>query len=164
MKRLSIRTIVVGIIIVLGLPASWTGAAGPSPSVPMCKSPYKKKSVTAKTLQALVRSHERWVEYRGNPDAKRLELCQADLSRAALAGANLEQADLEGTVLRQAKLPQASLAQASLAGADLAKSVLIDSNLSGADLRYARLTGANLLRAIGDEAALFGAVLIDAKV
>src|SRR5512139_3543855 len=124
MKRFPIRTIVVGItIIVLGLPTLWAKEAAPSashatpPPVLLCKSPYKKKPVPAKTLQALVRSHERWVEYRGNPDAKRIELCQADLSRAELTGANLERAALEGAILRQAKLAQATLAQASLAGA-----------------------------------------------
>jgi uncharacterized protein YjbI with pentapeptide repeats len=42
----------------------------------------------------MVRSHERWAEYRGNPNARRLELCQADLTRAALVEANLERANL----------------------------------------------------------------------
>ncbi|MGB4068548.1 MAG: pentapeptide repeat-containing protein, partial [Nitrospira sp.] len=123
MNRLSLPTVFLGMIILIGLPASWAEAASSPASnttslaVPLCKSAYKQKSVSTKTLQTLLRSHERWVEYRGNPDAKRMELCQADLSRAALAGANLERADLEGTVLRQAKLSQVNLAQASLAGA-----------------------------------------------
>ncbi|MFO0700489.1 MAG: pentapeptide repeat-containing protein [Nitrospira sp.] len=106
MKRSSVPITIVGIILLIGLTTTSTWAAGPStpnatsPAVPLCKSPYKKKMVPAKTLQELVRSHERWVEYRGNQNAKRMELCQADLSRAALTGANLERADLEGIVLR----------------------------------------------------------------
>ena len=170
MKCLSGSTVVGGMTLLIGLTATWVWAAGPSASDPTlatvltCKSPYKKKPVPEKTLQALVHSHERWVEYRRNPDAKRLELCQADLSRAALAGANLERAELEGTILRQANLSQITLIQASLSGADLTKTILRDSNLSGADLRRARLTGAILSRAVGDEAALFDAVLIGAKI
>lgn len=160
MTRSFIPTVCMSIVILIALAVTETESANASasqptsPDVPLCKSIYKKKSVPAKTLQALIRSHERWVEYRGNPTAKRLELCQADLSRAALSEANLERADLEGAVLRQANLSQATLVQASLAGTDLSKARLEDSNLSGADLRRARLAGANLSRAIGDEAAL----------
>lgn len=151
MKRSSVLITIVGMILLIGLSTTCVWAAAPqaadtvSRALPLCKSLYKKKPVTARTLQELVRAHERWVEYRGNQNAKRMELCQADLSRAALAGANLERADLEGTVLRQANLTHATLDQASLAGADLTKAILKDGNLSGADLRRARLTGANLL-------------------
>ncbi|MDH5741208.1 MAG: pentapeptide repeat-containing protein, partial [Nitrospira sp.] len=170
MTRSFLPTICASIVLLMAFTVTETEAAGPSasqptsPAVPLCKSLYKKKSVPVKTLQALVRSHERWVEYRGNPNAKRLELCQADLTRATLSEANLERANLEGAVLRQANLSQATLAQASLAGADLSKTILKDSNLSGADLRRARLAGANLSRAIGDEAAFFDAVLSGAKL
>jgi Pentapeptide repeats (8 copies) len=125
MKRIPVLFVILCVMMLFELTATFAVATGPSaskaisPAVPLCKSLYKKKSVPANTLQALVRSHERWVEYRGNPNAKRVELCQADLSRAALAGANLERADLEGAVLRQANLSKATLDQASLAGADL---------------------------------------------
>jgi uncharacterized protein YjbI with pentapeptide repeats len=62
-------------------------------------SPYKQKSVPATAVKARVRAHERWVEYRTNPDAKRAELCQADLRRAALPDATLERAEPAGAIL-----------------------------------------------------------------
>ncbi|MFY4727681.1 hypothetical protein, partial [Nitrospira sp. BLG_2] len=71
MKRLSALITIAGIIVLIGLTATWAQAAGPSasnatlPVGPLCKSLYKKKPVPAKTLKALVRSHELWVEYRG---------------------------------------------------------------------------------------------------
>ena len=150
MKHLSIPVVIAGFFIFIGISPTAVGATGQSdsssksPTIPLCKSSYKRKAVPAKTLQDLMHSHERWVENRSNQDAKRMELCQADLSGAALMGANLERADLEGTILRQAKLSQTTLSQASLAGADLTKAILKDSIISGADLRRARLTGAIL--------------------
>ncbi|MBX3308373.1 MAG: hypothetical protein KF751_20185, partial [Nitrospira sp.] len=92
MKRPSVPLTIVRMILLIGLTTTEVWAADPpvpntaAPAGPLCNSPYKKKPISAKALQELVRSHERWVEYRGNPNAKRMELCQADLSRAALTG------------------------------------------------------------------------------
>ncbi|MEO5865372.1 MAG: pentapeptide repeat-containing protein, partial [Nitrospiraceae bacterium] len=114
-----------------------TQAAEPSQAIShstRCESPYKKKAVPPKQLQAIVESHGQWLEHRENPEFQRADLCQADLRHAKLAGADLERARLEGAVLRQANLSQSNFSQASLAGADLTKARLEDSNLTGADL------------------------------
>ena len=57
-----------------------------------CDSPYKKKSVSPKQLQAMVAPHGQWLEQREKPEYQRANLCQADLRKAKLAGANLERA------------------------------------------------------------------------
>ena len=125
MKRTHVPVVIVCVMMLVGFVATWVGAADPSaskataPAVSLCKSPYKKKSVLTKTLQALVHSHKRWVEYRGNPNAKRVELCQADRSRAALEEVNLRDATLVGANLSGARLDSADLRRTNFKGAVL---------------------------------------------
>ena len=107
--------------LVLALPAI-IQAAEPSHAsshLTSCDSPYKKKTIPPKQLQAIVESHGQWLEQREKPEHRRADLCQADLRHAKLTGANLERARLEGVLLRQANLYQSNLSQASLSGADL---------------------------------------------
>jgi len=152
MKSAAVWIVIVGAMVMLGVASPFGLAAGPAKAhralaSPPCDSPYKGRSVPAKTLLAFVRSHEQWLDQRNNPEFRRADLCQADLRQATLAGANLERAHLEGALLRQANLHQAILIQASLAGADLTKALLKDGNISGADLSGARLDAADLRRA-----------------
>jgi hypothetical protein len=152
MKSAAAWIVIVGAMVMLGVAAPFGLAAGPAKAhralaASLCDSAYKGQSVPAKTLQALVRSHEQWLDQRNNPEFHRADLCQADMRQATLAGANLERAQLEGALLRQANLHQAILIQASLAGADLTKALVNDGNISGADLRRTRLDAADLRRA-----------------
>jgi hypothetical protein len=76
-------------------------------------------------------------------------LVGADLTDAILIGANLFGADLtDATLIRanlfDAGLTRAFLMDADLRGADLRKATLIGADMRGADLRGAKLHGANL--------------------
>jgi hypothetical protein len=77
------------------------------------------------------------------------DLVGADLTDAILIGANLFGADLtDATLIRanlfDAGLTRAFLIDADLRGADLRKATLIGADMRGADLRGAKLRGANL--------------------
>ena len=54
-----------------------------------CDSPYKKKPVPPKQLQAIVTSHEQWLEQREKPEYRRADLCQADLRKAKIGRAHV---------------------------------------------------------------------------
>ena len=82
------RTVLTTILasLVLALPAI-THAAEPSQTSghpTRCESPYRKKPVPPKQLQAIVESHGQWLEQRENPEHQRANLCQADLRHAKL--------------------------------------------------------------------------------
>ncbi|NCR52267.1 MAG: pentapeptide repeat-containing protein [Microcystis aeruginosa L211-07] len=75
---------------------------------------------------------------------RRINLREANLSRANLRGANLSGADLREANLRGANLRGANLSDADLSGAYLRGANLSDADLSWAYLRMAVLSGANL--------------------
>lgn len=90
-------------------------------------------------------------------DLSRTALWQADLSAAALAGANLTGADLRAARMPDADLRKADLRQAIATGADLGHANLSDARLRQADLHNASLRGATLTGADLREARLEGA-------
>lgn len=109
---------------------------------------------------------------RGSPAGDRL-----DLTRACLAGADLQQARLDRANLNGTDLSRANLANARLRSADLSDSMLVQADFSGADLRrdetasawttrlrQANLTGANLSSADLSGADLAGAELTSARL
>lgn len=100
-------------------------------------------------LAKLKEGVEAWNAWREeNPDAE-IDLRGADLGRANLSGADLEDADLYGAYLLEANLSGADLGYSNLSGA-----ILSNSNLSGADLGRADLSGAYLWEANISGAAL----------
>ena len=85
-------------------------------------------------------------------EAFRHLLRQANLSRANLVladldDANLVEANLSGATLVNAFLPRSNLVEANLRGADLLTADLREANLLNADLRGTNLQGAYLSRA-----------------
>jgi uncharacterized protein YjbI with pentapeptide repeats len=100
-----------------------------------------------------------WNAWRAdNPDI-RPDLRGANLGRASLTAARLNQANLSRANLSEAWLNQANLSQANLSGANLS-----DANLSGAELSKADLSGANLSGAYFWAANLSGANLSQANL
>jgi len=93
-----------------------------------------------------------------NPGS-RLDLSEADLSHAKLAGSDLSRANLF-----QADLSLADLRRARLTGADLTYADLSNARLQGADLVKAKLGGANLVAANLSEAVAVGANLNQADL
>lgn len=77
----------------------------------------------------------------------RVDLSDADLRGAKLAGADLTGADLEDTKLQGAFLSGARLSGANLLGVDLSHAFLSDAYLCNAKINSADLTGAFLLKA-----------------
>jgi len=80
--------------------------------------------MTKTELDLLLALHSEWLA--DMPTGKRLDLRDANLSRADLSSANLSHADLRDANLLGADLSGANLSRANLRGADL----------SGADLDY----------------------------
>ena len=96
-------------VLTISIPAI-THAAEPSQASghpTRCESPYRKKPVPPKQLQAIVESHGQWLEHRGKPEHQRANLCQVDLRGATLTGAiGLTQAQIDtACVDEQTKLP-----------------------------------------------------------
>jgi hypothetical protein len=125
-------------------------------------------------LSLLLQGAQRWNGWRDanpevQPDLRKADLHEAELSgaklsRAVLIDADLHQAclkeaNLAGANLRRADLRNTDLQRANLHGATLAKTDLREANLSGADLREADLREARLPGAILEGANLKGAVL-----
>ena len=99
----------------------------------------------------------------------RLNLKNAKLTGAVLAGADLSHAVLDHAYLSGAVLDRSDFSEALLAGAHLAKAKLDYADLSGAelaaaDLSRADLEGADLSRADLAGANLKGAILTDADL
>jgi uncharacterized protein YjbI with pentapeptide repeats/WD40 repeat protein len=76
-----------------------------------------------------------------------VNLENADLSQANLAGINLEKANLKGANLSQTNLSEANLAEANLRGANLTQTHLRCANLNGSDLRQAVIKQVDFYRA-----------------
>ena len=105
-------------------------------------------------LSILKQGVEVWNKWRDeNPDA-RIDLKQADLRKANLAGANLREiilrranlsrAVLNEAVFRQADLSGATFSQAELHNTDMSRTKLAGANLTSADLKMSNLTNASL--------------------
>lgn len=102
---------------------------------------------------------------RDNPEVV-LDLVEAKLSEASLAGSNLRRGNLLGADLSQARLVGANLTgadltRANLTGADLTRADISGARLFRATLCNARLDSANLSHAVLQGADLTGAVLVD---
>ncbi len=128
-------------------------------------------------LNKIIEQHQLWINTQKDeqPQGKRADLSQLDLSdqdligcnlerarcqhtnfnHAKLAGCNLSHCDLSGANLFAADLQQAKLDFSDLSRADLSSCLLKKANLSHSDLTHADLSGANL-----SKANLFGAQCI----
>jgi hypothetical protein len=125
-------------------------------------------TVRAPDVQAAVTILGRWRKRLGEPPPV-LDLHNADLQGAILAGAGLQGAILVGARLQDANLfgvglQGAILAGAGLQGAILAGAQLQDADLAGAQLQDARLNGAQLQKALLFGAQLQDAILNDAQL
>lgn len=96
-------------------------------------------------IDRLETSKERFIRLARNcPDCN---LSGVDLSNAQLNHANLAGANLSGVDFTNANLRQANLMGANLSGAKLIRANLPGANLSFTDLSNANLSGSNLIRA-----------------
>ena len=110
----------------------------------------------AKVLGRGLATWNAWREEHGDilPD-----LSGADLSKAVLKGAKLDNAMLARTNLLEAQMSKALLSHAELRNAWLKGAILADAEMDNANLRDAGLEGANLNSAILQRADLSGANL-----
>ncbi len=125
-------------------------------------------------LKILRQGVEAWNKWRDEnraiePDLSGANLIRADLRKAYLDDAGLFGANLSGADLRKAYLSEADLSRADLSGANLIGAYLIRANLDnadlvGANLSGARLSGANLREADLREADLRRADLSEARL
>ena len=88
----------------------------------------------------------------------------ANLGRAVMTRALLNNANLRGALLPYAELTKADITHSHLERSNLARSTLIEADFRGANLDYADLTGANLSGANLDGASLIGAKLRSANL
>lgn len=95
----------------------------------------------------------------GDGSLRKVSFCQANLSRALLFSADLEQSDFSRAILHNADLKWSNLQNANLNSAFLENSLLIGANLSGSCLSQAILRGAYLIDTNLQNADLQGAVL-----
>jgi Pentapeptide repeats (8 copies) len=149
----------LSVVLVVGCLSMVVALAGE----PACDGPYKGRKLTPEELETVLRNHYQWQETQGDPnDARRANLCQADLTEtnlqkaklslanlqeAKLIRADLQEADLVGANFQRAYLPGAKLQKASLLGAILQEASLFGANLEEADLSWANLQEASLMDA-----------------
>ncbi|MEA5539178.1 pentapeptide repeat-containing protein [Limnoraphis robusta Tam1] len=100
----------------------------------------------------------------GARDFSAILLCEANLSRAVLSGANFSQAVLSITNLSGANLSEANLSRAKLNVAKLSGANLSQANLNGAVLNVANLIRADLSHATLINASLIRSELIRADL
>jgi hypothetical protein len=118
-------------------------------------------------LIEIIKKHKKWLEKEKDgikADLYKANLQGAYLDEANLRGANLQGADLQGADLRGANLDKADLRGANLYEADLYKTNLQGADLRGANLDKADLRGANLYEANLQGANLQGADLYEANL
>ena len=95
-------------------------------------------------LTKLLQGVDVWNRWREeNPD-ERIDLAEADLGKATLAGVNFSQARLLRANLYQANLSGADLSRANIRKANLFQSNLTNANLNKTSLKQANLHSANL--------------------
>ncbi len=123
--------------------------------------PRPLREVSPEELKNILEAHLKWKESEmkegKRADLVRANLANANLQEAALAEANLEgadlrfanlqEADLRGVNLQKADLDEAHLQGANLIVANLQRAKLLEAKLQGADLRKAKLQGADLRKA-----------------
>jgi len=150
-------------------------AAAPQP----CKHPYANKTLTTKTLTALLKNPPKeLIIGPGQAAEKIINLCKVNLSKQDLSGMDLtevqfQQADfsnakLENTYFRwanlqkanfyEANLNKATLQEAQASGADFRETDLRGADLSNGDFRGADFTGANLTGANLQDGNFTGAI------
>jgi hypothetical protein len=149
----------LSVVLVVGCLSIVVAVAGE----PECEGPYKGRKLTPEELETVLRNHYQWQETQRDPnDARRANLCQADLTEtnlqkaklslanlqeANLIGADLQEADLVGANFQRAYLVGANLQEARLVGANLQEAFLVGANLQEANLSWANLQEANLAEA-----------------
>lgn len=94
-------------------------------------------------------------------DLSRANLSEADLSEAYLYEANLSEANLSGAYLYGVNLNKANLSNVNVSGTYLSEANLSEANLSGANLSGAFLSEANALNTNFTRANLTGACIQD---
>jgi hypothetical protein len=123
-----------------------------------CEGPYKDHTLTPEELAGVLSNHWAWQWFGGGiDDARRANLCQANLAEANLVGANLKGASLVevnlqgarlvGANLQNVNLHKANLQKANLAEAKLQEAWLVGANFQGANLAEANLQKVNLYEA-----------------
>ena len=125
-------------------------------------------------LDVLKQGVDTWNAWRERHTMIRTNLCNVDLRKACLCGANFKGTNLSGAILTKARLGKADLRGADLRGANLTRAVLrgailkqaalCGADLSMADLRKADLCAADLSLADLREARLSKAHLRGAKL
>jgi hypothetical protein len=130
---------------------------------------FRLAVANAEHLAKLKESVEAFNQWRTNNAEAKLGfreplLSHADLSGADLNGAILKKAILIGANLNRASLYKAKLNEANLSGADLQSANLTNAHLIGTNLHHADLRGAKLTRADLGGAILKGANLAGADL
>jgi uncharacterized protein YjbI with pentapeptide repeats len=115
-------------------------------------------------LSILKQGVEGWNKWRQEHPEVEMDLNDADLGEAKLAGVDLSHVRLRRVNLYKADLRKANLSGANLRKANLFGANLMEANLSGASLRDANLGGTDLRRANLGEAILEGAELRKANL
>ena len=115
-----------------------------------------------KELDKIIKLHEKW--FIGNPNGKRANLSDEDLSgtnlcNVNLIGVNLIYANLKGAFLNYANLRDSNLDYTNLGGANLSGTDLSNADFNNTNLSDANLSWANLKNAHLDYADLRGADL-----
>jgi uncharacterized protein YjbI with pentapeptide repeats len=110
-------------------------------------------------IQAIMSVLRRRTRYFGRGEPEPLDLRDTTLFRANLSGAALPGANLSGAYLWIANLSEANLEHANLTGANLFKAYLAEANLEHANLEDADLGGATLALANLTKVNLKGANL-----
>ena len=136
--------------------------AADEPSRPTSAEP-ELRTVSDEELGRILADHKKWVEAE---DKTGLEHLRADLSRADLRGQAhiLRVADLQKANLYRAQLQEANLDKTHVQGADLSGAQLQETTLRMAQLQGAMLPGAHLQKANLYRAQVQGALLADAQL
>ncbi len=121
------------------------------------------REIFPEQLKEILEEHQWWIESDGK-EGKKAILFRANLQKANLRFANLQEADLCVVNFREANLTVANLQKADLFDANLQEANLSGANLQEADLREANLQQANLSGANLREADLFDANLQEANL
>lgn len=127
----------------------------------VCNNEYELDAQFGKATLAVRQAEEKkavdcWTKKAkaGEKNLVKAYLIKADLTGAALGGANLSQSRMEGANLTKASLLRANLTEAGLTGAnltgarlwgaDLTKAILEETNLTGTDFKDAKMIEAHL--------------------
>ena len=114
------------------------------------------KKLTQNKLNNIVKLHYKWL--RDDPDGKRADLSNMDLSGLDLSHANLSNAYLPSADLSNAYLPSADLSNAYLPGANLSNANISHVNFWNADLSYADLSHTDLSNVMNIDCIYIGSM------